>query len=120
MKLYTKSILEKALPTDGIRICIMRRIKPEFEFDMWLPHLAASTKILDEYQSNSISWETYEQYYKDTIIPENKTYFQIVLDILKKDTVTLLCVEDTTKKCHRRLAAQQLQEMDPSIELILC
>ncbi len=114
MILLTKSIQKVVENKDGIRICIMRRIKPEFIFDMWMPSLAPSTQLLKEYQENQIDWEIFQKRYSDDILKNENTSLIILQDILKHDDVTLLCWEENPEHCHRRLVAEKLLILNPS------
>ena len=66
--LKTKSIQQPRKNTDGIRVCIMRRIKPEFDFDMWIIPLAPSTELLKKYHGNEIGWKQYEELYSKEVL----------------------------------------------------
>lgn len=119
MTLSTKSIQAEPNKIDGIRICIMRRVKPESVFDIWIPALAPSTELLKEYHDGKINWGEYEKKYKSSVLDKQKKYIQIILDVIKKQDVTLLCWEKTPEKCHRRLLAERLKLMDPTLSLNL-
>lgn len=115
MTIYTKSVQKEKEKDDGIRICIMRRIKPEFEFDIWMPHLAPSTELLRKYQEQEIDWEEFRKLFTADVLNTQSVYLEIVLDIAKKNTVTLVCWEETAEKCHRLLVTQKLAEFDSSV-----
>lgn len=117
--LLTKSIQSRISKKDGIRICIMRRIKPKFEFDIWIPTLAPSTELLKAYHEGEIDWKEYKKRFIKTILNKQQKYLDIILDILKKNTVTLLCWEETPERCHRRLTAERLKKLKPQISLFL-
>lgn len=119
MKLLTKSIQAKISKQDGIRICIMRRVKSEFKFDIWMPALAPSTKLLRAYQEEKVDWKEYEKRLTKTVLNKQQKYLDIILDILKKNSVTLLCWEETPQKCHRRLTAERLKKLNSQISLVL-
>lgn len=118
MKIFTKSVQKKALKSDGIRICIMRRIKPEFKFDMWLPSLSPSTKLLAAYQSKEISWPVFEKKLKKELLPKQKKYFEMIIGLSKKNNVTLLCWEDSPEKCHRNIIAQEIKKLSPRTSVL--
>ncbi|MCL4354024.1 DUF488 family protein [Patescibacteria group bacterium] len=118
-EIHTKSIQLPREDKDGIRTCIMRRIKPEFDFDIWIPHLAPSSSLLSDYHMQKVSWEEYEKRFKEEVLDNNQKYLELVLDISKKHKVTLLCWEETPEKCHRRMVAEKLKEIDPQIKIAL-
>jgi uncharacterized protein YeaO (DUF488 family) len=115
----TKSIQAKREESDDIRICIMRRIKPEFVFDIWMPHLSPSTELLKDYHDEKINWEGYEKLFTKEVLDTQTNYLSILLELSKKYTITLLCWEETPEKCHRRLVVEKLQAMDPTITIKL-
>ncbi len=117
MDLQTKSIQKRKNKTDGIRICIMRRIKPEFDFDIWIKPLSPSTKLLKKYQDKKIDWQTFEKIFIKQIVNKRKSYFDILLKILEKETVTLLCWEEKGENCHRLLVAEKLEKINPKISV---
>jgi len=118
-EIHTKSIQLPTEASDGIRICIMRRIKPEFKFNIWIPELAPSSSLLDDYHRQNVSWEEYEARFKKEILDPKQEYLETVLFIASKKPVTLLCWEETPEKCHRRLVAEKLKEMEPGVEISL-
>lgn len=115
----TKSIQIKPEKADGIRICIMRRVKPEFVFDLWMPPLSPSTELLKEYHDEKIDWNGYENRFKKEVLDTQKIYLTMLLDLSKKQTITLLCWEETSEKCHRRLVVEKLQAMEPTLKVKL-
>jgi uncharacterized protein YeaO (DUF488 family) len=117
--LLTKSIQEKSEKTDGIRICIMRRIKPEFAFDMWLQLLSPSAELLKRYHDEEISWEKFEALLTEEVLKTQTKFLEIVADLASKQDVTLLCWEETPEKCHRRLVAQWIVARHPEVKLTL-
>lgn len=118
MIIKTKSIQEKSTKSDGIRVCIMRRPDKDAQYDIWIPHLSPSPELLDAYHHKKIDWQTYEKRFIPEVLDKETTYLNIVLQIAKKYTVTLLCYELTPEKCHRRLTAQRLQEMSKKLHVI--
>ncbi len=116
--LYTKSIQAKPEVSDGIRICIMRRPDRDALYDIWIPHLSPSPQLLDAYYSKEIDWTIYEKRFIPEVLDKETAYLDIVLQIVKKYTVTLLCFELSPEKCHRRLTAERLQKMSPELDVI--
>jgi len=115
----TKSIQQTKGKNDGIRICTMRRIKPEFEFDMWLPTLSPSTELLKEHHEGKVTWEEFSKKLKEELFPTHNIYLEMIYELAKKKTVTLLCWEDSPKECHRSLIAQELQKLYPKLTVEL-
>jgi uncharacterized protein YeaO (DUF488 family) len=87
----------------------MRRVKPEFEFDLWLPHLSPSTELLQRYQEENLPWEDFQAaFLKETETKEK--YYSLIDHLLSFTDVTLLCVEETSERCHRRIVGELLEE----------
>lgn len=117
MALFTKSIQKESNEKDGIRICIMRRIKPEFEFDIWIPSLSPSTELLKDYHDKKIDWETFEKKFTKENLNKKNKYLTIISDLVRKYDITLLCWEETPEMCHRRLVAEYIKNLHPEIIL---
>lgn len=118
MAFFTKSIQKKSKKADGIRICIMRRIKPEFEFDMWIPRLSPSTELLKDYHHGKLSWKEFANLFTQQVLETEEIYLSVIINIAQKNPVTLLCWELTPKTCHRRLVAERIVQMDPALKII--
>jgi len=104
--LYTKSIQDQKELSDGIRVSIMR--KPCGEFDLWIPSLSPSQKLLDDYHTKKINWDEYECKF---LLEMNNNLdatkmMKLLLEISTFSLVTILCWEETPEKCHRRLIAK--------------
>lgn len=95
----------------------MRRIRPEFDFDIWIPVLAPSTKLLKSYHDKKIDWEKFENKFTKEVLEKQKKYLDIILQTAKKYTVTLLCWELKGENCHRLLVAKKLKEINPDISV---
>lgn len=115
--LKTKSIQGKKSKSDGIRVCIMRRIKPEFEFDIWLPHLAPSTKLLSDYHEEKVNWEQFSDRYGKEVFKKQEIYLKLISNLIKDETITLLCWEEKGENCHRLLLSEKLKEMNRKLEI---
>ena len=114
--LKNKSILLPKDSEDGVRVCVMNSIHPEYEFDMWLPCLAPSRELVEKYVINeTISWEEFEvEYVKEQKESASASealkalkYLIEVAGEAGKD-VTLLCFEEEIEKCHRKLIVENL------------
>ncbi len=100
---------------DGLRISIMsrhtlndgitpdRRITPA-SFDAWWPELAPTASLLgDHYRSYIFSFQ------RDSL--------DELIRIARDSTITVLCVETTPRRCHRRLVAEMCREIDPRLRI---
>jgi len=107
-----KSINLKVSVKDGMRICVMRRIRPEYKFDLWLKALSPSEKLLKEYVIyKKISWEDFCKKYKKSVVEKksNQVYFRLLMDLSKTQKITLLCGEKSAKYCHRSLIIEAIE-----------
>lgn len=113
--LRTKSIEKKVSKKDGLRVCVMRRIRPEYKFDIWMPVVSPSEKLLQKYVINKeISWEEFKPIFKRELL-ENKYFVQILAALSQQKTVTLLCVEEDHSTCHRSIITEMISELRPKL-----
>jgi len=119
MALFTKSIQVQKTVKDGIRICIMRRPSINADYDIWMPVLAPSNKLLDDYQGKKINWRIYVDIFTKEIIDSQKRYLKIINILAIKYNLTLLCWEKKPKRCHRRLVAESCRSMNPKLTVVI-
>jgi len=119
MILQTKSFQAKKSRTDGIRICVMRRPALEFEFDLWLPHVAPSEELLQQYViDKTMSWNEFQpKFLKE--LKKNKKYLELIIELTQNHSVTLLCWENTADSCHRSLLARECKKINKNLEIKL-
>lgn len=81
---------------------------------------APTKEILDNYKKKIITWDDYEKQYNRLL--DNRNVKQRVIKKYGNefDGVCLLCSEVEASKCHRRLAAEYIQEVinDEDIEIV--
>lgn len=72
------------------------------------PSLAPTKEILDAYKGKEISWEEYEQRFRELLCRRavETTLNRRMFDV----PAVLLCSEPTAQRCHRRLVAEYLAE----------
>jgi len=110
--IQTKSFQDPIGKKDGFRICVMRRFKPEYQFDCWLPVLAPTEKLLTGYVKNkTMGWKDFSAKYKKSVLDKNKVALEALLRIAEVTTITLLCQEPKETHCHRVLIKRACQEM---------
>lgn len=73
-----------------------------------LTDLAPTKEILDGYKKGNIKWKQYEKEYLALIQSRN---IEQKIKNINFDKACLLCSEKTADKCHRRLAAETITEM---------
>ena len=112
LNIVSKSIVKKHSKKDGLRVCVMRRIKPEYKFDMWIPKLAPSKNLLDKYiVSKSITWREFSIKFKKQVLSKNKDLLVLLLTIAKFKPITLLCFELDDVYCHRSLIIEECKKL---------
>jgi len=112
LNIKSKSILKRVSKKDGLRICVMRRIKPEYKFDLWIPNLAPSEKLLNKYVVlKSISWLEFSVKYKKRVLSKNKALLRLINLIAKTKKITLLCYETKDTYCHRSLIIKECNRL---------
>lgn len=82
----------------------MRRIRPEYKFDIWIPRLAPSRRLMKKYViDKKITWKKFSTEFEKSVIKQNRSLISMLIYISKKKTVTLLCAEKSADRCHRGL-----------------
>jgi uncharacterized protein YeaO (DUF488 family) len=118
MALITNSIQKKKSKGDGIRICIMRRPNKNAIFDIWMPVLSPSNKLLTDYKTNKINWSMMKKKFKKEIKKQYK-FIKLLTEIALKNNVTILCWEKRPDKCHRILVAEQCLLINPNLKTLI-
>ncbi len=78
-----------------------------------VPDLAPEPEMLKAYRSKSLSWPDYSAAYLDLIRSRG-----VEASLAPRDAaVALLCSEETPELCHRRLAAEYLQNHWPAVTI---
>ena len=73
---------------------------------MYLPELAPTQGILDEYKKQRGGWNLYERQFMD-LLTARKVENNVSREVL--EGACLLCSEDSPTHCHRRLVAEYLK-----------
>ncbi|NCN03609.1 MAG: DUF488 domain-containing protein [Candidatus Pacebacteria bacterium] len=115
--LKTKSIEKRSSKKDGFRVCVMRRIRPEYKFDIWMPVISPSEKLLQKYViDKEIRWDEFKPLFKEELL-KNRYFVQVLAAMSQQKTVTLLCVEEDHSTCHRSIITDLISEMRPEIKV---
>jgi uncharacterized protein (DUF488 family) len=80
-----------------------------------LPELAPSEELFHARKQEKMAWPPYEKRYLN-LLRQRAVETALNPEIL--DGGCLLCTEDDPRHCHRRLAAEYLQEKWPGVEVI--
>jgi len=129
MSLFTKCILRERNPEDGTRISVMsrhtlpdgktpdRRIKKE-NLDGHLSQLGPSPKLIGDYYKRGLSWEEFKERYLEEIRCESKLSIVKTLALMANlSDITILCIEESHEKCHRKLLAEECRKYVPSLTI---
>lgn len=131
MSLKTKSIKKPRLPDDGLRISIMSRhtlndgVTRDGEitdetFDMWWRELAPPPQLIGAYYNRGLPWQDFERDFKIFLcLPHIQARLRSLIALARDSSVTILCIEPTPERCHRRLVAEACRDIDPSLEVFI-
>lgn len=78
------------------------------------PEFAPTSELLDSYKED-YNWPRYEERFNQ-LLAERRPEAE-ARELLKKDSICLLCAEPKADKCHRRMVAEYLQSLAPRIEV---
>jgi uncharacterized protein (DUF488 family) len=78
------------------------------------PGLAPTAELLDRYKKDH-DWALYEMDFKQLI--EDRRPAAECRQLLDSGTICLLCTETTADRCHRRLVAEYMQQLDTGVEI---
>ena len=130
MVLYTKCIFLPVAPEDGLRVSVMSRHTladgktpdpriTSSSFDRKMTSLAPPDKLVGAYYRGEVSWEEYAKQYEDHLhIPDNRLFLSNIARQALIQDITLLCVEDTPDKCHRRLLAEEFKRLEEKLVVV--
>ena len=76
---------------------------------------APTKELLSKYRKGTITWQTYEDEYLN-LLDMRKVKSKVEIEKLHEHC--LLCSEHTVEKCHRRLLAEYLQEVNTDLKII--
>ena len=83
------------------------------------PELAPPASLLDRYGRDK-DWPAYVRDFEELVLAsaDAKRSMTELLARSGTEMLALLCLEQTPQQCHRRLVAERMQDLDPSLELI--
>jgi uncharacterized protein YeaO (DUF488 family) len=89
-------------------------------YDMWLPELAPSPKLVGDYYKRGLPWDEYCITYNEQLNDKRKIILMRNLgNIALENNITLMCIEPYEDGkillCHRRLLANRIQEINSDI-----
>lgn len=108
IRLHNKSQLAGFAKKDDLRYFLNQILNMEYHE---IPILAPEDSSLKEYRKTK-NWVKFEQSYLK-LISERQAELHIAPKLFKEGAV-LLCSEAKPDRCHRRLAAEYLAQLEPS------
>ena len=126
--IFTKCIYSPVESIDGLRISIMSRhtlddgVTPDVDiinFDEHLPVLGPTPRLIGRYYRKEITWcEFKREFNVDLQLDVNMKYtLKRIIEISKRQNVTLMCKDISPIKCHRRLVARRIHSLDASVQV---
>ncbi len=88
-------------------------------FDIGYRHevqIAPTEKILNQYKKDN-DWSRYEKDFIELLEKNKDSILKLGKELMKKQTICLLCTEPTPERCHRRLVAEFWAKNLPEIEI---
>lgn len=123
--LRTRCIREAPREADGLRVSVMSRhtlsdgVTPDPTIQSWdlhIPELGPSPELVGAYYKRDLPWEDFEARYREQLLqPSSEPWVELLIRLAGRMPVTLLCVEATPERCHRRLLAEHCAR-EPVVE----
>jgi uncharacterized protein (DUF488 family) len=113
IRLHPDSQLSGFAKRNDLRFFLERLNDCAYQYE---PRLAPSDELLKAYRGNK-DWIAYEAGYL-ILLKERNMPQSLDQNIFEKHKCCLLCSEAKPDKCHRRLAAEEIQKYCKNIEII--
>ena len=82
--------------------------------------LAPPLKLLGDYYKRGLPWDDFVERFNDYLhSPLAHEALLRLIFLARRQEVTIMCIEDSTHQCHRRLIAARCQELAPDLEIII-
>ena len=111
VRLYNNSQLAGYTKCNDLEYFLKTIVGAEY---LYLPNFAPTKELLDGYKKKTISWQEYVRRYQNLLRYRQPRY---EVDDTMLDRACLLCAESTADQCHRRLAAEYLQNTWPNLTI---
>jgi len=110
-----KRIYDPPSEGDGYRVLSTRywpRGVPKSACDEYTTKTAPSRSLLREFKHEGLSWEDYvPRYLEEMTSPEAMTEIARLAKLAKSRTVTIMCVCEDERRCHRSLLKQLILQV---------
>jgi uncharacterized protein YeaO (DUF488 family) len=128
--IHTKCILHPKSPKDGVRVSVMSRhtlndgitphpdIKPG-TFNTWLKIFAPADKLVGDYYKRGLSFDEFKRRYLEYLrLPEIQERLRKFAKLALKQDFTLMCIEEIADNCHRKILAEEMQRLEPTLKVL--
>ena len=127
--LKTKSVGSVVSRKDGLRILVTRfrgRGLPASRYDVWMPSLSPSERLLDAFRTGTIVWSEFSRCYKRELFAADpadinnrhvknhgqKFTLRLIKRLAESGQVTLMChCGEEEPHCHRHLLADLVRRI---------
>ena len=102
----------KSYPKTDILLSVMRW-HPRYHSKgfLWVPDLAPSSLLLNEYKAARMDWETFEKHYKEEMTkPKPQNLIQFYATKARRGQVIRLLCTERYPPCHRFILQDIIQE----------
>lgn len=125
--LKTKSVYSPVAEDDGLRILATRfrgRGMPSHLYDVWMPSLGPSEKILKDVLAGRITWSAFTREFKKELFLDGpidvrsatiknhgqKFTLRLIKAMAREGNVTLMChCDEDATQCHRHILRQLIR-----------
>jgi ribokinase len=107
----TKRIYDPPSPEDGYRLLVMRmwpRGVVKAAVDAWEKDLGPSRDLLTSFRAGNVSWEGLAARYREEMSARGELVDRY-RDLVRRQTITLLCSCHDEARCHRTLLKEILE-----------
>jgi uncharacterized protein YeaO (DUF488 family) len=124
----TRSVWSAIEKGDGLRILVTRfrgRGLPTSQYDVWMPSLGPSERLLKSILAGDIDWKTFTKRYREELFLDGpiddrsetiknhgqKSTLRLIRAIAAQQNVTLMChCDENATECHRFLLAKEVSK----------
>ncbi len=125
----TRSVWSAPRKDDGLRILVTRfrgRGLPTSRYDVWMPSLGPSERLLKAVLARDIDWKTFRRHYREELFLDGpiddrsetiknhgqKSTLRLIKAIGGTQNVTLMChCDEDATECHRLLLAKEIEKV---------
>jgi uncharacterized protein YeaO (DUF488 family) len=122
----TRSVWSRPTRNDGLRILATRfrgRGLPAARYDVWMPSLGPSERLLKSVMSGAIDWKTFAKRYREELYLDGpiddrsetiknhgqKSTLRLLKALGEKQHVTVMChCDEDAAQCHRFLLQKEI------------